>query len=117
MAKVEHFEIPADDMDRARAFYSDVFGFQYEPWGEDMGMLQSPEEGGIGGDLHQRGEVQHPTIVITVDDIDATLDAVVANGGAQLGEIQSMGESARYVYVTDSEGNTIGLYDDQASAG
>ena len=29
--KVVHFEVPYDDADRARGFYSDVFGWQIQP--------------------------------------------------------------------------------------
>ena len=55
MAVVEHFEIPVDDIRRAQAFYESALGFQYEPWGAEMGMLNQPEGKGINGDLHQRG--------------------------------------------------------------
>ena len=41
---------------------------------------------------------------------------VLANGGSQLGEIQSLDENSRWVYITDSEGNIIGLYDQVAQA-
>lgn len=111
MAKVEHFEIPADDVERASAFYRDVFGFTYEPWGDDMGMIRTGSDDGINGDIHKRGGVTHPTIVITVDNLEDTLAAVIANGGEQVGEIEPMGETARYVYFKDSEGNTVGAYD------
>jgi uncharacterized protein len=110
MASVEHFEIPADDLARAQAFYGEVFGFTFDDWGDGNIMLRTGSSDGIDGDIHQRGPVAHPTVVITVDDLETTLEAVVAGGGAQVGEIESMGESARYVYVKDSEGNVIGLY-------
>lgn len=112
MAKVEHFEIPVDDLARAREFYGGVFGFDYEPWGDEMGMLRSPD-GGIGGDLHQRGDVlTHPTVVITVDRLEDTLAAVVANGGQQLGEIRPLAGNARWVFFKDTEGNVVGAYDE-----
>lgn len=116
MAKVEHFEIPADDIPRAKAFYAAALGFEYEPWGEDMGMLRQPAGDGIDGDLHKRGAAPHPTIVFTVDDIDATLATVTANGGEQVGEIQPLTDTSRWVYVRDSEGNLIGLFDDHPAA-
>lgn len=112
MAQIEHFEIPADDIARARDFYAKVFGFTYEPWGDDMGMLMTGSEQGINGDLHKRGTiVTHPTVVITVDNIEETLAVLLASGGQQLGDIQPLDESSRWVYVRDSEGNAIGLYD------
>lgn len=111
MAKVEHFEIPADDIERASAFYRDVFGFNYEPWGEDMGMITTGSDEGINGDLHVRAEVPHPTVVITVDNLEETLEAVKAHGGEQFGEIQNLDENSRYAYFKDSEGNLVGVYD------
>jgi hypothetical protein len=44
MAKVEHFEIPVDDIARAQAFYTSVLGFDYEPWGDEMGLLRQPQD-------------------------------------------------------------------------
>lgn len=116
MAYVEHFEIPTDDIARAQAFYKNALEFDYEPWGDDMGMLMQPEGKGINGDLHERGATPHPTVVFTVDSIDATLELVLANGGTQLGEIQPLSETGRWVYITDSEGNIVGLYDEKGGA-
>jgi predicted enzyme related to lactoylglutathione lyase len=111
MAAVEHFEIPADDMARASAFYSAVFGFRYEPWGEDAGMILTGSDDGINGDLHRRADVPHPTIVITVDSIEETVAQVEAHGGSALGGIQMLNQRDRWAYVRDSEGNAIGLFD------
>jgi predicted enzyme related to lactoylglutathione lyase len=116
MAKIEHFEIPADDIARAQAFYATVLGFEYEPWGDEMGMLRQPEGEGINGDLHIRGATPHPTVVFTVDRIEDSVALAVANGGSQLGEIQPLDESSRWVYIRDSEGNIIGLYDEVSAA-
>ena len=113
MAFVEHFEIPSTDIKRAQAFYEQVLGFTYEPWGDDMGMLNQPEGKGIGGDLHTDGAISHPTVVFTVDSIEETVAKAVAQGGTQVGEIQPLAEKSRWVYITDSEGNTIGLYDEK----
>jgi hypothetical protein len=116
MPSVAHFEIPADDLGRASAFYGAVFGFRYEPWGDDMGMLMTGSDEGINGDLHQRSQVAHPTVVVTVDRIEETVAVAVEHGGEQLGEIQPLGESGRWVYLRDSEGNTIGLFDNAGAA-
>ena len=110
MAIVEHFEIPAEDIKRAQAFYKDVLQFDYEPWDATMGMLNQPDGKGINGDLHERGVLPHPTVVFTVDDLEATVAAAIENGGAQIGEIQPLDENSRWVYIADSEGNTIGLF-------
>lgn len=114
MAFVEHFEIPAHDIVRAQAFYKSALEFDYEPWADDMGMLLQPEEKGINGDLHTDGAITHPTVVFTVESIEATIEKVIAAGGSQFGEIQPMGPESRWVYVKDSEGNVIGLFQKDA---
>ena len=116
MAKMEHFEIPVDDMARAQAFYRSVLGYEYEPWGDDMGMLRQPQGEGVNGDLHVRGASPHVTVVFTVDRIEDTVAAAIASGGEQVGEIQPLDENTRWVYIRDSEGNMIGLYDQIAAA-
>lgn len=113
---MEHFEIPVDDIARAQTFYSTVLGYAYEPWGDEMGMLKQPDSEGSNGDLHIRSGLSHPTVVFTVDRIEDTIALAVANGGEQVGEIEPMGETARYAYVKDSEGNVVGLYDDISAA-
>jgi predicted enzyme related to lactoylglutathione lyase len=116
MAKMEHFEIPVDDIARAQSFYRSVLGYEYEPWGDEMGMLRQPDGEGVNGDLHVRGTSPHVTVVFTVDRIEDTVAAAVANGGEQLGDIQPLDENSRWVYIRDSEGNIIGLYDEIAAA-
>ncbi|MCR2813710.1 VOC family protein [Microbacterium sp. zg.Y1090] len=116
MAKMEHFEIPADDIGRAQEFYREVLGFEYEPWGDDMGMLRQPDGEGVSGDLHQRGTAPHPTVVFTVDRIEDTVALAQARGGELVGAIQPLDETSRWAYIRDSEGNLIGLYDEVAAA-
>lgn len=116
MAKMEHFEIPVDDIARAQSFYRTVLGFDYEPWGDEMGMLRQPQGEGVDGDLHLRSTAPHVTVVFTVDRIEDTVAEAVAHGGEQVGDIQPLGENSRWVYIRDSEGNLIGLYDEIAAA-
>lgn len=110
MASVDHFEIPSTDIKRAQNFYKSVLEFNYEPWADDMGMLLQPDDKGINGDLHTEGAISHPTVVFTVDDIEATIAKAIENGGSQFGEIQPLGDMGRWVYINDSEGNVIGLF-------
>lgn len=116
MAKMEHFEIPVDDIERAQTFYRGVLGYEYEPWGQEMGMLRQPEAEGVNGDLHLRGPVPHPTVVFTVDRIEDVVALAEAHGGELIGGIEPMGENARYAYLKDSEGNIIGVYDEVSAA-
>ena len=39
MPTIVHFEIPADDVDRAKKFYSDLFGWKMERWPKYQMMM------------------------------------------------------------------------------
>jgi predicted enzyme related to lactoylglutathione lyase len=60
MARVVHFEIQADDVERAKAFYTTVFGWSFQDFGEVTGstywgVVTGPEdEPGISGGLLKR---------------------------------------------------------------
>ena len=119
--RVVHFEVPYDDAERARAFYSDVFGWAIQPVPEfDYNFVQTgpvadtgmPTEAGfIGGGMMKRQEpVGRPVITIDVDDMTASLAAVVAHGGATVGEPQQVGDMGVAGYFTDSEGNLMGMW-------
>ena len=124
---VVHFEIPADDEDRARQFYSAVFGwsFQVMPEMEYSLALTTPMDeqgrpvtaGSINGGLFRRGEFTAPVITVGVDDIEAVLAEITARGGAVVRgrmEVPGMGWNA---YIKDSEGNVIGLWQDAGPEG
>lgn len=125
MPKVVHFEIPVDDLERAKGFYGSVFGWDLRTvpmpgMGDYTTVVTTPvdpdtqmptEPGAINGGMTQRG-TSTPTPVVTVDveDIDGTLRTVEENGGSTLTprtEIPGMGA---FAYFTDSEGNVTGLW-------
>lgn len=93
MAATERLEIPADNMVRTSAFHSADFGFSYELWGEDAGMILTGPNEGINGDLHRHADAPHPTIVSTVDSIEQTVAQVEAHGGSAMGRIQMLNET------------------------
>ena len=120
--RIVHFEIPFDDGDRARSFYSDVFGWQAQempemqytmamtgPVGDD-GMPTEP--GFINGGMFQRRTTLNvPVLTIGVDSIDETLKKVEASGGKTVEAKQAVGDMGFTAYINDSEGNLIGLWE------
>ena len=45
MPTIVHFEIPADDIERSRKFYTDLFGWKIEKWpATDLGGSSSNME-------------------------------------------------------------------------
>src|SRR6478735_6237429 len=98
--KVVHFEIPFDDGDRARKFYSEAFGWTINEIPDlHYTIVQTgpTEESGFpsdvgyigGGMLRRESPTDRPVITIDVDDID------------------DMGWAA---YFKDVEGNLMGLW-------
>jgi predicted enzyme related to lactoylglutathione lyase len=120
--RVVHFEVPFDDGDRARAFYSDVFGWKTQEMPEmqytmvmtgplgDNGMPSEP--GFINGGMFQRQDaINAPVITINVDSIDGSLPQVEANGGKTVEGKKAVGDMGFVAYINDSEGNLIGLWE------
>jgi predicted enzyme related to lactoylglutathione lyase len=119
--KVVHFELPADDVERARTFYTDTFGWQLDDMPEldyiwvrtvatdDRGTPAEP--GAINGGMTARQDpVTGPVITIEVEDIDTALAKVVACGGRVVQERAAVGTTGFTAYIADTEGNTIGLW-------
>jgi hypothetical protein len=121
MHKVVHFELPADDADRARTFYQQAFGWRTQSM-PGMGytlVFTTPtdeqgrpaEVGGInGGMLERQGPITAPVIVVEVDDIDAALAKVVELGGKTALGRQNVGDMGYSAYFVDPEGNVVGLW-------
>lgn len=116
-ANLAAFAIHADDVERAVTFYEAVFGWRFEPWGPPgFYLIQTGDEAspGVQGLLHKRHEPRsgaglngfEPTFA--VDDVDAVLAAVEANGGTvTVGKspIPTVGVLIRFL---DTEGNDVG---------
>ena len=111
---LRHFAINADDVQRAKRFYEDVFGWTFTPWGPPD-FYQTRDAGPhVFGALQKRRELA-PGVVMRgfettmgVDDIDAAAAAVEAAGGRILMppyRIEGVGE---LIYFQDTEGNVIG---------
>jgi uncharacterized protein len=126
--QVGHFEIPADNPERARKFYSTIFGWKLTPMPEmeytmvrtgpvdDKGMPTEP--GFIGGGIVKRGSpVEHPVVTIVVDEISLVEKSIEKNGGKILVRKQPIGDGSmgHMGYFKDSEGNTVGLYQNPTS--
>ncbi|MDQ4108009.1 MAG: VOC family protein [Actinomycetota bacterium] len=125
MGKVVHFEIPADDVARAREFYGSIFGWQLQDMaseGMDYTIVmttpvdqqtQLPTEPGAinGGMMKRAADTPSPVITIDVESIDDALKQVEAGGGSAVRprtEIPGMGA---FAYFKDTEGNVIGLWE------
>ncbi len=122
MDKVQHFEIPADDMDRVKKFYGDVFGWRLmdAPGMKDYTMAytvevdekyMAKEPNAINGGITKRDPVApSPVIAITVSSMEAALAKIKAAGGTVLGDVKPIANMGLYAYAKDTEGNVIGVW-------
>jgi predicted enzyme related to lactoylglutathione lyase len=116
-ANLASFAIHVDDVDRARAFYEGVFGWDFEPWGPPgFYLIHTGDEAspGIQGLMHKRQVPRTGTGLngvepsFAVDDVDVIAALVVAHGGTitfAKGVIPTVGALIRFL---DTEGNDIG---------
>lgn len=118
--RIVHFELPYDDEARVRAFYGELFGWDLQSYpGTEYTLVSTgptgdrgPTEAGyINGGLGRRSEsLSAPTVVIDVEDIDATLADVEARGGTVVQSRSPVGEMGWAAYFRDPEGNVVGLW-------
>ena len=123
--RVVHFEIGADDPERAIKFYTSVFGWDIKKWESDQveyWMIMTGKDGvknAINGGLTRRGEKEKKVgkdyapnafvNVVEVADTDKTVEAVKKNGGSITVEPMDMPEVGRMAYCIDTEGNHFGV--------
>ncbi len=115
MARVYHFEIPADDPERAIAFYRDVFGWMIqkklapneEYW---LVMTGGRDEAGINGGIKRRARTTDRAIPhIEVESLEDTSKQIVSNGGTVVSERISVKGTGYLMYCLDCEGNTFAI--------
>ena len=125
MSKVVHFEIPADDLDRAKNFYGSVFGWELQTMPMNEGEYTSvkttdideqtqlpTEPGAINGGMFVRDErLTSPVITIDVDGIDDTLKQIEAEGGTTVTPRTAIPGMGAFAYFKDPEGNVLGLWE------
>jgi predicted enzyme related to lactoylglutathione lyase len=117
-----HFEVQADDAERAKKFYEQALGWKIEKTnmpgvGMDYWMVMTGEGPGINGGLFNRkdamGKLNSFDCTILVDDIDKVITDIKSSGGKiepwegkEKWEMKGLGWFSR---ATDTEGNVFGL--------
>ena len=122
-SRVVHFEIPADNVERAKNFYKQAFGWDINQYpGMEYHMVNTTEvdqktqmptkPGAINGGLAKRNNDTNHSTVITVDvqDIDAALKSIEQHGGRTVQKKQPVADMGFTAYFKDTEGNVVGLW-------
>ena len=119
--KVVHFELPADNLERAQNFYRSAFDWSINTVpGMGYTIVQttssgkdgSPTEPGAinGGMLTRQAPIKSPVITIQVASIDDSLKQIEKLGGRVVRSKQPVGDMGFSAYFSDSEGNVLGLW-------
>ena len=130
MGRLVHFEIHVNDMDQAKKFYGEVFGWSFQDWSEYAGMpyfgavTGNENEPGIDGALMQR-QGQSPetnqavnafVCTLGVEDYDTTDTKIIQNGGKVAMPKYALPGMAWQGYYLDTEGNIFGIHQPDKNA-
>lgn len=121
MPTIIHFDIPAEDLERARKFYEQLFGWKIEqPPGLPYYLIETTDlEGkpGVGGGIGPR---QKPDEQITqffgVESIDAYMEKVKALGGSIAAPRMTVPGWGYLAVCRDTEQNIFGLWEEDNEA-
>ena len=126
MPRVIHFEVHADDPDRAIRFYSTLLGWHFTKWAGPMDYwlikTGAPEQPGIDGGMVRRhagpGGDKVIAFVCTVDtpNLDEYLTKAAALGATIALPRMPIPGVGWLAYIKDPEGNILGMMQPDAAA-
>jgi len=110
---ITHVDIPADDIARASAFYSGLFGWSINevPGYPGYPMWQAPNKISGGGITARQGNLQSIRSYVEVDSIDDIVAKAEGTGGSVVMKKEPISEASWWAVIRDTEGNLIGLYE------
>jgi len=125
MNRVIHFEIHADNPQRAIAFYNNVFSWEFTNWGgNDYWLIKTgPEDkpGINGGLIKRRGEIDGQAVLafvctIDVESVVKTSKVVTENAGEIVVPKMPIPGVGWLIYCKDTEGNIFGIHQEDPNA-
>ena len=121
MPRPVHFEIPADNVERAAKFYKEVFGWEFQKWEGPVEywlvMTGPKDQPGIDGGLMKRQDPNQPVVnTIDVPDVDEYQKKVETAGGEIVVPKMAVPGVGWMLYFEDTEGNIHGIMQEDPSA-
>ena len=127
---VVHFEIPADDPDRAAQFYRELFGWDIQKWAMDGGaeywmVATVPTDGqgrpsrpGVNGGLMRRQHPGHaPVNYVAVEGVDEYTRKAKRLGAEEVLPKTPVKGMGWFAWLKDTEGNVFGIWETDGAAG
>jgi predicted enzyme related to lactoylglutathione lyase len=117
---IVHFEIPADNVEKLRKFYSKLFGWKIEktPGPIEYWMIQTvpidkkgmPIRPGVNGGMMKRQQPEHkPVNYIAVESVDEYTKKIEALGGKVLVPKMEVPGIGWWALALDPEGNQFAI--------
>jgi predicted enzyme related to lactoylglutathione lyase len=108
-------DLMTKDPEGARAFYGELFGWEFDIGGEETGHYtmcrkNGMNAAGMGGEPAPEGMPTAWTTYMASDDIDAAAERISANGGNLLMEPMTVMQYGRMLIATDPPGAVFGLW-------
>ena len=124
MSTIIHFEIPADDLERSKKFYGDMFGWKFEkftfPDGMDYLIITTTDEQGnkaMGGGMMKRQNPQHVvTNYIGVKSVDEYSAKISQSGGKVVMSKKPVPGMGYFAICLDTENNSFGIWETDPNA-
>ena len=121
MSTIVHFDVPADNVERAKKFYSTLLGWKFESFPEMQYNLITTTnlEGnfGVGGGMGKRMDPSQRIVnYFGVKSIDTAIKQVKSLGGTLLTDKMTVPKMGYLANCIDTEGNTFGLWEEDTGA-
>jgi hypothetical protein len=122
MARIVHFEIPAEKPEQLASFYTRVLGWDIEKWKGPVDywlVSTGPKDlPGIDGGLVRKRDRPAPGVIVTaqVDSVDSTLRDAVAAGGSIVVPKRAIPGVGWQAHFRDPDGNVIGILENDPDA-
>src|SRR5688572_29337368 len=110
------FEIPADNVERAKKFYGGLFGWKIEKfpaavedyWHIDTGGGDDTPDGGLLPRMHPKQPITNYVTVASVDESSAKVEEL---GGKIMKPKRAVPHMGYFVICTDTENNEFALWE------
>ena len=106
-----HFEIPADDVERAKRFYQGLFDWKIEAVEGGYNLITVGEPGPDGGMMKRMAPGQGITVYINVESVDDYSKKLQSLGGKVLMPKTPVPTMGYFAVFQDTEGNALALWE------
>jgi uncharacterized protein len=121
MSAIVHFDVPAEDIERAKKFYSALFGWKFESVpGMQYNLFTTTNldgSSGVGGGMGKRMDPSQRILnYFGVPSIDIAMKQVKSLAGQVITQKMAVPGMGFLASCIDTEGNTFGLWEENPRA-